>query len=124
PFGVAYEKIGAIQRRLAWPLHKDDTLLQSGRPMGLNVYFCIFLHFCLKARNLQASSLDSSTLDCQCRVDKFNVWDVLDPGPSVFKALSDEPQPFTSCLESRMTEVHSRDKCDAIHAIPVHPERF
>ncbi|KAA1477135.1 hypothetical protein DENSPDRAFT_749590, partial [Dentipellis sp. KUC8613] len=30
PFGVTYEKIGTIQRRLAWPLHKDDTLSQSG----------------------------------------------------------------------------------------------
>ncbi|KAI0322367.1 hypothetical protein OF83DRAFT_1020165, partial [Amylostereum chailletii] len=39
PFGVAYAKIGTIQRRLAWPLHKDDTLLQSGRPTGLNIYF-------------------------------------------------------------------------------------
>ncbi|EJD36272.1 hypothetical protein AURDEDRAFT_74397 [Auricularia subglabra TFB-10046 SS5] len=26
PFGVTYVKIGTIQRRLAWPLHKDDTL--------------------------------------------------------------------------------------------------
>ena len=26
PFGDAYEKIGTIQRRLGWPLHKDDTL--------------------------------------------------------------------------------------------------
>ncbi|KAA1475844.1 hypothetical protein DENSPDRAFT_826543, partial [Dentipellis sp. KUC8613] len=39
PFGVTYEKIGTIQRRLAWPLHKDDTLSQSGRPTGLNIYF-------------------------------------------------------------------------------------
>ena len=38
PFGDAYEKIGTIQRRLAWPLHKDDTLFQSGRPTGLNIY--------------------------------------------------------------------------------------
>ncbi|KAF8485354.1 hypothetical protein DFH94DRAFT_720214, partial [Russula ochroleuca] len=37
PFGDAYEKIGTIQRRLAWPLHKDDTLFQSGRPTGLNI---------------------------------------------------------------------------------------
>ncbi|KAE9382835.1 hypothetical protein BT96DRAFT_845004, partial [Gymnopus androsaceus JB14] len=29
--GVTYEKIGTIQRRLAWPLHKDDTLFRSGR---------------------------------------------------------------------------------------------
>ncbi|KIJ15744.1 hypothetical protein PAXINDRAFT_76331, partial [Paxillus involutus ATCC 200175] len=39
PFGVAHDKIGTIQRRLAWPLHKDDTLFRSGRPMGLNIYF-------------------------------------------------------------------------------------
>ena len=42
PFGDAYEKIGTIQRRLAWPLHKDDTLFQSGRPTGLNIYFFSF----------------------------------------------------------------------------------
>ncbi|KAI5890197.1 uncharacterized protein SCHCODRAFT_01099032, partial [Schizophyllum commune H4-8] len=42
PFGVTYEKFGTIQRRLAWPLHKDDTLFRSGRPTGLNIYapFC------------------------------------------------------------------------------------
>ncbi|TFK83486.1 hypothetical protein K466DRAFT_473414, partial [Polyporus arcularius HHB13444] len=39
PLGVTYEKIGTIQRRLAWPLHKDDTLSRSGRPTGLNIYF-------------------------------------------------------------------------------------
>ena len=43
PFGDAYEKIGTIQRRLAWPLHKDDTLFQSGRPTGLNIYFIYIL---------------------------------------------------------------------------------
>ncbi|KAH9038025.1 hypothetical protein EDB83DRAFT_1740733 [Lactarius deliciosus] len=42
PFGDAYEKIGTIQRRLAWPLHKDDTLFQSGRPTGLNIYLSFF----------------------------------------------------------------------------------
>ncbi|KAI0358229.1 hypothetical protein OH77DRAFT_1397711 [Trametes cingulata] len=45
PFGVTYEKIGTIQRRLAWPLHKDDTLSRSGRPTGLNIYFLIFLRW-------------------------------------------------------------------------------
>ncbi|EIW75093.1 hypothetical protein CONPUDRAFT_66358, partial [Coniophora puteana RWD-64-598 SS2] len=50
PFGVTYVKIGTIQRRLAWPLHKDDTLFQSGRPTGLNIY-CSF--FCL-SRRIQA----------------------------------------------------------------------
>ncbi|KAI0783760.1 hypothetical protein C8Q75DRAFT_725270 [Abortiporus biennis] len=43
PFGVTYEKIGTIQRRLAWPLHKDDTLFRSGRPTGLNIY-CPFYY--------------------------------------------------------------------------------
>ncbi|KAI0361233.1 hypothetical protein OH77DRAFT_1391569, partial [Trametes cingulata] len=42
PFGVTYEKIGTIQRRLAWPLHKDDTLSRSGRPTGLNIYFLFY----------------------------------------------------------------------------------
>ncbi|KAI0812661.1 hypothetical protein BC629DRAFT_1263258, partial [Irpex lacteus] len=42
PFGVTYEKIGTIQRRLAWPLHKDDTLSRSGRPTGLNIYYFYF----------------------------------------------------------------------------------
>ncbi|KIK24451.1 hypothetical protein PISMIDRAFT_98488, partial [Pisolithus microcarpus 441] len=42
PFGVTYVKIGTIQRRLAWPLHKDDTLFRSGRPTGLNIYFPFF----------------------------------------------------------------------------------
>ncbi|KAI0746039.1 hypothetical protein C8Q76DRAFT_600974, partial [Earliella scabrosa] len=43
PFGVTYEKIGTIQRRLAWPLHKDDTLSRSGRPTGLNIYCLLIL---------------------------------------------------------------------------------
>ena len=42
PFGVTYEKIGTIQRRLAWPLHKDDTLSRSGRSTDLNIYFVYF----------------------------------------------------------------------------------
>ncbi|KAF5322664.1 hypothetical protein D9619_002219 [Psilocybe cf. subviscida] len=41
PFGVTYEKIGTIQRRLAWPLHKDDTLSRSGRSTDLNIYFVL-----------------------------------------------------------------------------------
>ena len=24
-----------------WPLHKNDMLFQSGRPMGLNIYFTL-----------------------------------------------------------------------------------
>jgi hypothetical protein len=38
PLRSDIRKIGTIQRRLAWPLHKDDTLFQSGRPSGLNIY--------------------------------------------------------------------------------------
>ena len=28
-FGSTYTKIGMIQRRLAWPLHKDDTQIHQ-----------------------------------------------------------------------------------------------
>ncbi|PPQ97019.1 hypothetical protein CVT26_001124 [Gymnopilus dilepis] len=75
PFGVTYEKIGTIQRRLAWPLHKDDTLSRSGRPTawplhkddtlsrsgrptGLNIYFlfahslCILFHLGVSSPSL------------------------------------------------------------------------
>ncbi|KAF8269882.1 hypothetical protein EI94DRAFT_1572672, partial [Lactarius quietus] len=55
PFGDAYEKIGTIQRRLAWPLHKDDTLFQSGRPTGLNIYFSYSILF---SRSLQYSTFN------------------------------------------------------------------
>ncbi|KIJ92360.1 hypothetical protein K443DRAFT_113739 [Laccaria amethystina LaAM-08-1] len=48
PFGVTYEKIGTIQRRLAWPLHKDDTLSRSGRPTGLNIYFAEYAQCALR----------------------------------------------------------------------------
>ncbi|KAI6152655.1 hypothetical protein BKA82DRAFT_64602, partial [Pisolithus tinctorius] len=52
PFGVTYVKIGTIQRRLAWPLHKDDTLFRSGRPTGLNIYFPFsFSHSSLYSSN-------------------------------------------------------------------------
>ncbi|KAJ4494833.1 hypothetical protein C8J55DRAFT_414824, partial [Lentinula edodes] len=54
PSRVTYEKIGTMQRRLAWPLHKGDTRTQSGRPSGPNIFFlheqlrgtlsCQFLH--------------------------------------------------------------------------------
>ncbi|KZT22230.1 hypothetical protein NEOLEDRAFT_1050077, partial [Neolentinus lepideus HHB14362 ss-1] len=45
PFGVTYEKIGTIQRRLAWPLHKDDTLTQSGSSTELNILVNLCSHF-------------------------------------------------------------------------------
>ncbi|KZT00586.1 uncharacterized protein LAESUDRAFT_665794 [Laetiporus sulphureus 93-53] len=64
PFGVTYEKIGTIQRRLAWPLHKDDTLSRSGRPTGLNIYFLSFsflLRSCLNRLQALPSYLSSGT---------------------------------------------------------------
>ncbi|KAF9265199.1 hypothetical protein L218DRAFT_860887 [Marasmius fiardii PR-910] len=33
-------KVGTIQRRLAWPLHKDDMLFRSGGPQGSQYLFC------------------------------------------------------------------------------------
>ena len=44
PSGVTYEKFGTIQRRLAWPLHKDDTLFRVECTSVHNIYlFCSFL---------------------------------------------------------------------------------
>ena len=45
PFGVTYEKIGTIQRRLAWPLHKDDTLFRVECTSVHNIYFALLLKF-------------------------------------------------------------------------------
>ena len=56
PFGVTYEKIGTIQRRLAWPLHKDDTLSRSGRPTGLNIYALFAFRFYLFILNVETKS--------------------------------------------------------------------
>ncbi|KAF8269728.1 hypothetical protein EI94DRAFT_1573250, partial [Lactarius quietus] len=68
PFGDAYEKIGTIQRRLAWPLHKDDTLFQSGRPTGLNIYF-IFI-FWLILHILDSTSVFHPWF-AQCQIDSL-----------------------------------------------------
>ena len=46
PLRSDIRKIGTIQRRLAWPLHKDDTLFQSGRPSGLNIYSLFLYNYC------------------------------------------------------------------------------
>ncbi|EJD02330.1 uncharacterized protein FOMMEDRAFT_88070, partial [Fomitiporia mediterranea MF3/22] len=45
PFGVTYEKIGTIQRRLAWPLHKDDTLFRVECTSVHNIYYHFHLSF-------------------------------------------------------------------------------
>ncbi|KAF9489216.1 hypothetical protein BDN71DRAFT_335994 [Pleurotus eryngii] len=72
PFGVTYEKIGTIQRRLAWPLHKDDTLSRSGRPTGLNIYFLVSrglrirpercTHSCIGTHEVRLSTLERLSL--------------------------------------------------------------
>ncbi|EJD48214.1 hypothetical protein AURDEDRAFT_61051, partial [Auricularia subglabra TFB-10046 SS5] len=38
PFGVTYVKIGTIQRRLAWPLHKDDTLRSEWHHLRMAIF--------------------------------------------------------------------------------------
>ena len=37
-FGSTYTKIGTIQRRLAWPLHKDDTQIREEFHIFTNAY--------------------------------------------------------------------------------------
>ncbi|RIB10721.1 hypothetical protein C2G38_1979374, partial [Gigaspora rosea] len=42
-FGATLIKIGTIQRRLAWPLHKDDTFNLEWMRLRVQNFFCIFL---------------------------------------------------------------------------------
>ena len=42
-FGGTYTKIGTIQRRLAWPLRKDDTQIREA--------FHIFIHSFIQTPN-------------------------------------------------------------------------
>ena len=52
PFGVTYEKIGTIQRRLAWPLHKDDTLFRVECTSVHNIYCFSYLSFLFPCSNV------------------------------------------------------------------------
>ena len=61
PLRSDIRKIGTIQRRLAWPLHKDDTLFQSGRPSGLNIYF-IFFSISVSHCDIGSVLIDGSTI--------------------------------------------------------------
>ncbi|KIP03815.1 hypothetical protein PHLGIDRAFT_76982, partial [Phlebiopsis gigantea 11061_1 CR5-6] len=64
------KKIGMIQRRLAWPLHNDDTLSRSRRATGLNIDFThlfpIFHRYCSASEDmadrLQACGTESIKL--------------------------------------------------------------
>ena len=55
PFGVTYEKIGTIQRRLAWPLHKDDTLFRVECTSVHNIYCFVLLWFFFHFRDGERS---------------------------------------------------------------------
>jgi hypothetical protein len=77
PFGVTYDKIGTIQRRLAWPLHKDDTLVQSGSATADNI-FC----------------------------DSFDVNPIKDAVFSVFSRLLESPE-YGSDLHNILNILHS-----------------
>ncbi|KAI0772357.1 hypothetical protein BD413DRAFT_474488, partial [Trametes elegans] len=75
PFGVTYEKIGTIQRRLAWPLHKDDTLSRSGRPTGLDIYFA---HHHERLRAPTSTSMGSKTArKCNTNIQLLSDWSKL-----------------------------------------------
>ncbi|RIB09637.1 hypothetical protein C2G38_1980978, partial [Gigaspora rosea] len=39
-FGATLIKIGTIQRRLAWPLHKDDTFNLEWMRLRVQNFFC------------------------------------------------------------------------------------
>ncbi|KAJ7124386.1 hypothetical protein C8R44DRAFT_783414, partial [Mycena epipterygia] len=65
PLRGVIRKIGTIQRRLAWPLHKDDTLFRSGRPTGLNIYASRTNFFVLRARKPRRGLARSFSLTCQ-----------------------------------------------------------
>ena len=77
PFGVTYVKIGTIQRRLAWPLHKDDTLSRSGRPTGLNIYFVLTLMGVYTSRRAKVSRAgirrSRPTLPSPCLRSRFHL---------------------------------------------------
>ena len=42
-FGITYTKIGTIQRRLAWPLRKDDTQIREAFQIFWQINSTIFL---------------------------------------------------------------------------------
>ena len=70
---MTYEKIGTIQRRLAWPLHKDDTLFRSGRPKGLNIYFPIAFYFVLTNKTDIYIGLESISSPSTITISKYGV---------------------------------------------------
>ena len=77
PSGVTYEKFGTIQRRLAWPLHKDDTLSRSGRPTGLNIYFLLTMLGVYASRRAKVSRAgiqrSRPTLPSLCLRSRFHL---------------------------------------------------
>ena len=43
-FGGTYTKIGTIQRRLAWPLRKDDTQIRE----AFHIFFHYYVYKCMQ----------------------------------------------------------------------------
>ena len=46
-FGSTYTKIGTIQRRLAWPLRKDDTQIREAFQIFFSLLITTFKHLFL-----------------------------------------------------------------------------
>ena len=66
-FGSTYTKIGTIQRRLAWPLRKDDTQIHEA--------FHIFKWIkCIQNCIIKKRKKER---DCQKNKNKFQCWDLL-----------------------------------------------
>ena len=51
-FGSTYTKIGTIQRRLAWPLRKDDTQIREAFHIFLKIQKKIMKHHQMEEINL------------------------------------------------------------------------
>ena len=72
------KKTGTIQRRLAWPLHKDDTLFRSGRSTGLNIFFPFFLLTYYMMATRRRISISAASTETTWRQRRQLVWPMLE----------------------------------------------
>jgi hypothetical protein len=63
-FGLDTHKIGTIQRRLALPLHKDDTLVQIGWPSGHIIFLDLLASLSLAWLSFCNGFVDSVQPSC------------------------------------------------------------